>query len=334
MKRTRRIISCIILSFIIQFVVFLYLDKVILKESDKFTIQNVEIPAASIDTDVEIPEEGRNIKISYSGRYITYFIDDKLMLVNTKTSEVRNILEDTEILDIKWVPKNNTIFIVEKKDGKVNVKTYNANNGVEQDVCELCNYKNNIKIESFISISAEYVSVSSQGRTTIYRISIDKDVKKLDKTLKSLKSGDVFWNKDVFIYQNSEDKRIYRYTNGSSKKMNIKNSSGMNILKTAGNDVYLGEGSDDNIFRIIYGEDTTDTSKWKSETLEKSVSAKDIFINENNEIFINDSSEGIIKNITTGEKLNYEGKLIEINDRLVFSLCDGKVCLKSIKDFK
>lgn len=337
MKKFIKIIICAILSVIIQCAVLLYLDKVLLKESTEFTVENVDVAVKSVDANVAIPTNAQKVKVSYSGRYITYFDNNKLMLINTKTAQVTQILENTEILTTEWVPNNNIILVVEKASNKVNVKTYNANNGVEQPVREICPYEKNIKATAVISLSTEYISITNGDNTTIYRVDINEEMKELDDSISTLGNIKVFREKDVLFYEDSLKKIFYRYTNGKSTKLNFQNPNNLVILKAASNKIYMGEYSDNNesknkIAKVIYGEDQTDPSTWKTETLEKPMDIKDIYINENNEIFINDSAEGKVKNITAKQNISYEGRFISVNDRVVCSSDNGKVYLKSVKD--
>lgn len=338
-KRIFKIIICILFSYLVQCSILFYLDNVLFKESTKLTISSVDNTTKNVDVNAEIPANAEKIQVSFNGRYIIYFEDNKLMLVNTKTSETKEILSDTKILNIKWVPNNNTLFIVENLSNNVNVKTYNANNGEEQDVCKVCHYKKDIVVDSLISSAAEYICVTNGNDTKIYRINIDKEMKELDINVGSLGGKQVFWLKDVFFYEDLESKKFYRFTNESSEKLSFKNVDNLCILKAAGNMLYMGEYAESNesnkkISKIIYGEDNTDTSTWKTINLEKPEEISDIYVNENNEIFVNNSSEGLVKNITNNKNISYKGKFISINERLVFSLDNDKVCLKDVKNIQ
>lgn len=336
MKRYKKILFCIILSYLIQAVALFYVDKVLLKESTKFTISSVNGTVQNLDVNVKIPEGAEKVQISFNGRYIIYFKDNKLMLVNTKTSETKQILNDTKILSIKWVPNNNTLFIVENLSNKVNTKTYNAINGVEQNVTELCPYKKNMTTDCFLSTSAQYISISNGDNTTIHRVDIDKTPKKLDRTVGKLGSASVFWLNDVFFYEDSANKKFYRFTKGVSKSLPFKNPDKLTILKAAGNSLYMGECAEKNdstkISKILYEEDKSSEATWKTVNLENPVDIDDIYINENNEVFTNDSSKGKIKNLTTGKSISYKGKFVSMNDRIIFSLDNGKVYLSNVKD--
>ncbi|MBD7910607.1 MULTISPECIES: hypothetical protein [Clostridium] len=332
MKRFIKLFICAMLSIIIQCGVLLYLDKVLLKESSEFTSEKVDITVKSVDTDVSIPTNAEKIQVSFNGRYITYFIDNKLMIINTKTAEVKQILANTEILDTEWVPNNNIMLVVENLSGKLNVKTYNASNGVEQPVKEISNYQKSMQVNAFISSSTEYISVNRGKSTDIYRIDINNDMKVLDEDVSVLGSAKVFWDEDVFIYGDALNKNFYRYTNGKNTKLNLGNTSNLVLLAATNSKMYMGELSGEKIVKIIYGDDQTNISTWKTEILEKPKDIKDIYIDDKSEILVNDNLQGKVKNITTGDTITYEGKFISVNDKVVCSSDNGKIYLKSTKD--
>jgi hypothetical protein len=315
-----------------QCAVFLYLDKVLLKESSDFTAEKVDITVKSVDTDVTIPTNAEKVQVSYNGRYITYFVDNKLMLINTKTAEVTQILANTEILDTEWVPNNNIILVVENLSNKTHVKTYNASNGVEQPVREIGTYQKSMQVNALISSSTEYICVNKGKSSKIYRVDINNDMKTLDENIPTLGSAKVFWDEDVLLYGDSLNKNFYRYTNGKSTKLNFQNANNLVILSAVNNKIYMGELSGDKIVKIIYGEDQTETSTWKTEILEKPKDIKDICINDKSEILVNDNLKGNVKNITTGDTITYEGKFISINDKVICSSDNGKIYLKSVTD--
>ena len=82
----------------------------------------------------------------------------------------------------------------------------------------------------------------------------------------------------------------------------------------------------------FYGEVESDSNAWKTIELKEPKEVKDIYVSDNNEVFINYSSAGKIDNITKGETLTYQGEFLTINNRVICSLDNRKVCLKSVKD--
>lgn len=333
MKRYQKIALCMIFSLAVQGGALCYADKILLKESDDFRIETIEVPIKTFDTNIEIPSEACNVKVSYGGKYIIYSIGEKIMLIDTKDSQVKEILSDSQILDCKWVPKNNTLYIVEKKENKVHVKTFNADSNIEQDLNYICDYKDGMNVQSYIAHSAQYISVYNQNVTDIYRIDIEKEVSKLNTELSKLYSGDVFWDEDIFVYQDFQSKKLYKYTSGKVSEIQVKGKANLVVLRTADKSIFLGELSADNkISKIIYSEDIQGMSSWKTQELEEAKEINDIYVTEENNIIINDSNNSKVTNISNGNSMSYKGKFVSINDRVLCSVEDGKISLKSVKE--
>lgn len=333
MKRYQKIALCMIFSLAVQGGALCYADKILLKESDDFRIETIEVPIKTFDTNIEIPSEACNIKVSYGGKYIIYSIGEKIMLIDTKDSQVKEILSDSQILDCKWVPKNNTLYIVEKKENKVHVKTFNADSNIEQDLNYICDYKDGMNVQSYIAHSAQYISVDNQNVTDIYRIDIEKEVSKLNTELSKLYSGDVFWDEDIFVYQDFQSKKLYKYTSGKVSEIQVKDELNLVVLRAADKSIFLGELSADNkISKIIYSEDIQGMSSWKTQELEEAKEINDIYVTEENNIIINDSNNSKVTNISNGNSMSYKGKFVSINDRVLCSVEDGKISLKSVKE--
>lgn len=354
MKKFSKIIVWAMLSIMMQCAGLLYLDKVIFKESSEFTIEKVDIITKSVEANVSIPTNAEKIEVSFDGKFITYYEDGKFMLVDTKTSAITEILADTEILFTGWIPTANSIMVAEKVTNKsegtvVNIKTYNAKNKNENLIkivdssnneVPVCKYQSGMEVDNIVSsvqTGTKYVSVSRNGNSsTIYRIDMNDKIGQLDNKVTELGSIKAFLSTDILIYEDSLNNSFYRYTAGSRKKISFDNANNLVILGAISVDriytIYMGELSEDKIVKIIYGEDGTATSTWKTEILEKPKDIKDITITNKNQILVNDSREGKVKNITTGDTVTYDGTFITVNDKVVCSSDNGKIYLKSVTD--
>lgn len=338
MKKINKIIVWAMLSIMMQCAGLLYIDKVLLKHSSEFTAETVEITTKKVEANVSIPANAEKVEVSFDGRFISYYEEEKFMLVNIKTSEITEILADKEILFTTWVPNANMIILAEKLSGKVNIKTYNVKTKIENPIGDICSYKKGMEINNIVisvGTGTKYVCVSSGGNnSTIYRIGIENsDINDLDYKVPTLGTITAFSHKDVLLYEDSLNKSFYRYTNGSRKKLNFDNANNLVILGvTRDNMIYMGEFSGDKIVKIIYGLDETSPATWKTETLLKSKDIKDIFINNKSQILVNDSLEGKVKNVTTGDNVTYQGTFISVNDKVICSSDNGKIYLKSVTD--
>lgn len=94
MKKIVRIISWALLSIMIQAGGLLYLDKVYFKESSQFEIVETLSVEQKKDVDYSISSLAKDIKVSYDAKYISYFENDKLMVLDTKTLALKELLTD------------------------------------------------------------------------------------------------------------------------------------------------------------------------------------------------------------------------------------------------
>ncbi|MDD6794424.1 MAG: hypothetical protein PUE01_03275 [Clostridiaceae bacterium] len=342
MKKFRKIVVWAMLSIMMQCAGLLFIEKVLFKHSSGFTAQKVEDKQKTTEANITIPSNAQNVAVSFDGRYITYNDNNKFMLVNTNTSESKEILGEKEVLFTKWIPKNNMIMIAEKVKGEsgndvIKIETYNAKTGVENPIVEVCNYKKGMEVSDIV-ISAlsgvNYVCVSNGGNnTTIYRVDINNEKTQLPNKVASIGSISAFLHKDVLIYEDSLNKVFYRYTNGTRNKINFKDSNKMVILGTDNNDnIYMGELSGEKITKIIYGKDDTDSSTWQSKSLDKAKSPNDIYITNHGDILVNDNLQGKVTNLTNNETISYVGKFIAVNDKVICSSDSGSIYIKSIAD--
>lgn len=338
MKKFNKIIVWAMLSIMMQCAGLLYLDKVLFKHSSEFNVEKVEITTKNAEANVSIPTNAEKIEVSFDGRFITYYVDNKFMLVNIKTSEITEILNNKEILFTGWVPNNNVVIVAEKLSGKVNINTYNVKNGIENPIGDICAYKKGMEISDIVvsaKTGSKYVCIRSGGDSSkIYRIGVENDdMKALNNSVPTLGSITALPLKDVLVYEDSSNNSFYRYFNGSRKKISFANANNLVILgASSDNMIYMGELSGDKVVKIIYGADETSPATWKTETLEKPKDIKDIYINNKNQILVNDSLEGKVKNITTGDTISYEKTFITVNDKVVCSSDNGKIYLKSVTD--
>ena len=138
-------------------------------------------------------------------------------------------------------------------------------------------------------------------------------------------------HEDRLIY---EDKLNGKFFVTSPNKQLIFNSNKkLTLLGIDRNDViYMGELNGDKISSIIYGKVSEDTSTWKKVTLDSVVNSDDLYFSNKSEILINDNLKGSVKNLTTGNEVEYEGKLIQIKEDFIATTdSSGKLVYKNLK---
>lgn len=344
MKRFKRIFAWAALSLILQISVVLVLDRIVFAHSSEFKMKKVEEKVKTEEVNVQIPANVEDIRNSFDGKYITYVEGEKLQIVNTQSTEKKELVTEGngEILNYKWLPDRNRIIVAEKiKNDKgtnvIKLITYDAKNGTENEVKEICTYQEGMEVDSItasVLTGVYYVSVSRGGyNSTIYRIDINHTLTRLNNKVTSLGRMEVVPRKDILVYEDKLNKNFYTYQGGVSKKLNFTNSQNLSLITIDSDDiVYMGELEGNKIKKIIYGKLDVNLSEWKVETLEKAKDVKDIHVNNKSQIMINDNLEGKVTNLATGETISYNGKLIGITDRVITSEVNGKLYIKKISD--
>ena len=311
MKNFKRVIIWALLSLSLQAGGLYFLERMYFKHSSDFKVEKVE--AKPVEANVTIPNNIEDVKVSYSGRYISYFNNDKLYAINTKNGEENEItIEDSnEILYADWIENvNRIILVIRDINDRVQLYTYDISSRTEHKIKELGNYYNSMKInglEVSSKTGVKYIAITmGSSRPTIYRIDINETLTKVSHNIKKLGEIAAFQNKDILICEDESRNSFYSYTNGKSKG--------------------------DKIYRIVYGSLDTKEGEWQSLALDESKNKEDIHVTGNGEILINDNLKGMVLNKTTGETISYKGKFVSMNDKIIYSNKEGYIYIKNIKD--
>lgn len=338
MKNFKRVIIWALLSLSLQAGGLYFLERMYFKHSSDFKVEKVE--AKPVEANVTLPNNIEDVKVSYSGRYISYFNNDKLYAINTKNGEENEItIEDSnEILYADWIENvNRIILVVRDINDRVQLYTYDISSKTEHKIKELGKYSNSMKInglEVSSKTGVKYIALTwGSSRPTIYRIDINETLTKVSHNIKKLGEITAFQNKDILICEDELRNSFYSYTNGKSKKLSLNISGKVDVLGTDSNDnIYFGEYEGDKIYRIVYGSLDTKEGEWQSLALDESKNKEDIHITGNGEILINDNLKGMVLNKTTGETISYKGKFVSMNDKIIYSNKEGYIYIKDIKD--
>lgn len=358
MKVFLRFIGWALLSIVIQSLGLLFIQKVYFKPSSEIEVTEVANVVKSKDLNIVIPTDAKQIECSFDAKYISYHKQNKLMIIDTDTSQTKEIVtnDGTEVLYNNWVAKNNIIMLAEKKtdssgEAKVYIKTYNVRTDVESDIYEeklengvhkpkaVCTYEDGIKVDNIVSsltTGVTYAAISRDGlNSQLYRFDTNAAMTKLDKRVPELGGIKAYQHTDVLIYEDSLNKVFNKYTNGKITKLNFDTLGDLEMLGVDNkNMLFMGSISGGKITKIISGEYGTEPSTWvNSIELKKPTESKNIFINSKSEILVNDCLTGKVTNMSLNKTVSYEGKVISITDKLICSMSEGKVYLKGLTDY-
>ena len=338
MKKIRNVIIWSITSLLIQSVVFFGLDKyyessLLNTKVTEEIVPNKIIPIKAVT--INIPTNATKIEASYNGKYISYYDNDKLTVVNTldgTSKEVSPEADSTQVFT-KWFPDSDTMIIFEKttvKSSTINLFRYNADNNskfIPTDTNnkeikpKLSGGNDNISdIALCPSMNNYYIKVKkSTTRFDILNIDVNGNV---STTLSSRNIGKI----DMV---NNLPNLIYEDLSTGSIKVNKKNfiySKKSCILGTADDDnLYLGVLQNEKVTKIVYGKVSEVLDQWKTIALDSPVDKKEITLTTDGKLYVNTPLEGTLTEKTTGKKTAYKGTLLAITTKEVLSLDNGKL---------
>lgn len=338
MKNLKRVIIWALLSLSLQAGGLYLLEEMYFKHSSDFKVEKVE--EKPVESNITFPSDVEEIKISYSGKYSSYFKEGRLYTMNTKNGEENEvIIEDSKrILYADWIENvNRLILVIRDSNDMMQLYTYDIHSKTEHKVKELGKYYASVNVDG-LAISSKtgvkYIALTwGNNKPVIYRIDINETLSKIQHNARSLGDIVAFQNKDVLVYKDDTRNTFYSYSNGKTKKINLNITNKLEILGTDSNDnVYFGEYEGEKIYRIVYGKLDTKDGEWQALSLDESKEKEDIHITQEGNILINDRLKGKVLNKTTGNTISYKGKFVSMNDKIIFSNKNNYVYIKNIKD--
>lgn len=341
MKWYKKIIAWAILSIILQVSVLFILDNFVFKHSSNFSSNKIDVEKEKTkDINASIPTGAVNVNLSYNGKYLTYYENDTLFIEDTKTgtrTEVKTQDEGT-ILYHKWLSDRDRIIIAERVekngDDVIQLITYNPKDSSVTYVNTICAYKDDMEVkkisESTIT-GVYYIDVYKGGlKSNVYRIDINNDLSKVSLQADVLGNMQVIPHEDRLIYEDEVNNKFY--ATSPNKQLVFNSNKNLTLLGIDREDVvYVGELNGDKISSIIYGKIDDDTANWTTINLESVVNRKDIYFSNKSEILINDNLVGVVKNLSTGAEVPYDGKLLEIKEDFIATTDNkGKLSYKEL----
>ncbi|MBW6411879.1 dipeptidyl-peptidase IV [Clostridium weizhouense] len=338
----KKIIVWIMLSLILQTTGLYILNNFVFITSSEFKSKKINVNKyTSDDIKGNIPSGVNNINLSYDGKYITYLKEKTLNIEDTKTGNSNEFkTEDNEVvMCYTWLNNRNIIAIVEKvkKDEKEKLQliTYDVKNDSKTFVQDICNFKKNLEVENIttsVLTGVYYIHINKNRiQSTVYRIDRNNDLSQIDINAEVIGNIKVIPHEDRLVYQNKINNKIFATT--PNKQLNF-NSNKLTLLDIDKNDmIYVGEIDGDNITSVLYGKLNEDILTWKKLNIDSTINKDQIFFNDENQILTNNNLEGSVKNLINGNKVEYNGKFIQIIKDFIVSVDgDGNLIYTPYKD--
>ncbi|ABS42175.1 hypothetical protein [Clostridium botulinum] len=338
MKVVKKIILWVMISLTLQFAGLFYIDKYFLAsggtriKAKKVTNTGTE----NKDYDVNIPENVEELDVSFNGKYISYFKDNKLNIISTKNGEKKNIEFDSkkDKLEYIWLSDRNRIIYAENKEGQVLLSSYDVDKDQKDKICEFNFESSSAKIEDIKAaplMNLIYVKVNVGGNNNrLYSVNIMKEKDRVDIMTEAVGDMNIIPHEDILIYEDKINKKIFATHNESS--INIGGVTSPKLLSIDDNDnVYIGELKEDEVVKIYYGNVKNNTSTWKALDIPNGAKVKDIYVSPLGSVYVNDDLKGVIKEISTGKETKYSGVMMKMYIDGVASISDGKLVKTKFK---
>lgn len=363
MKKFKRILIWSLIALSIEFIMLFSLNNIYSKSLDTYNeVKSVPKQEKKTYNEVKIPENAENIKISYEGKYVSYYEDTVLKISNTKDESNSSIdaSDNSVICYSKWLPDSNLLLICEKdKKNRINFFSYDADKNAKRELIDFDTKPLKIEIDNKndtvdkITLSTAnhimYVKVLHKDKSSdLYKINVMNQVEKINISNNVIGDISMLHNDTNLIYEDAEEEEIKNFNatkvtttvNKKAKEKDVVKDSSIQfednsrkiLLGTDDEDrVYIGTIENSKVSKVLFGELKTSTEEWKTLKLQEPIERKNIIINKDGNVYIKDDVKGTLKNIVSNNETKYDGNFIEIQDKYVFTLYNNKLIRTLLK---
>ena len=342
MKWKKRISIWIVISLSLQCLVLFYIDHYFLATDSKVVAKKVveDKSKKTKNIDIKLPANAEKPLVSYDAKYLCYYENEKLKIVDCKGGSIKNIEaeEGSKISFYKWLPDRDRMLLVEKKSydesSNLVLYSYDVAKGKKEKVKDLAWADKKAEVED-IQLSTltefKYVKVSSDYEgSSIYRIERMGDMTKINTIPNKVSNMALVRHEDNLVYEGLVYNKIY--STSLDEPIRIEGVDKLTLIGTDDDDnVYLGELKDELVSKVYYGKTSDDTANWKVLNLQKPCGKKDLFVSEVGKVYQNDALKGVIKEIGIGTETSYEGKILQLYAKGIVSLVDNKISFVPFK---
>ena len=330
-KNVKRIIIWILISLVAQVSVLFYAEKFIFTDAvSKTKFKKVEEKEEKIaDIAVDIPQDAKNVNMSFNGKYLSYIQDNIITIITTADGTKKTLECEGKEPYYKWLSDRNRMIIGEQKGGgKIALSYYDVARDEKEKYNEISTGDSKAKlteIEASTLTQVTYAKITfSQTRSSIYRIGINNDLNKMKLKTSRIGNYTTLNREDILLYQDSINGTLY---SNKGQNLNVKGQSGKPSLLgiDSEDNIYIGYGNDEKVKTIYYGTIQSDTASWKKYDLGELTAPKDINISKDGDVFVNDNLKGEIVNLKDKSAVTYEGTFLDFYKNAVATINEGRL---------
>lgn len=337
MSKFKRIIIWSSIALTVNSLALLSIDKYFWKAETNFTLKKVDASKGLKKiSKIKIPEAAKNMAVSFNGEFLSYYLENRLTVVNNYSGEEEKVDASTgyEITYYKWMPDRNNLVIGEKQTGNGSTIKFSGYDPKKKSKKDYVNTDGNLvklklpdgkaKVEAVamsMNNGSFYFRLNQYGKSSVYFVNIMSQMNKVSNI--GSKIGDIamMQNETKLLYDDLTTNKV-RITGKNS--INVKGESKLTILGVDSQDiVYLGAKSGDKITKIYYGEPSKGSNGWKSVALPVSCNKDDIYVLNNGKYYMNDGLKGAIIDLSTGKEVSYKGTLLQVFPKGIATIEDG-----------
>ncbi|MDP4144619.1 MAG: hypothetical protein Q8936_09120 [Bacillota bacterium] len=336
MKYARSVIAWILISLAMQFAGLFYINNYFLKTETNFKAKKIEKPAEKPkEIEVSIPQGATMIQVSYDAKYISYYMDGAINVVNTKNGQAKTVKFDdkVKVSVYRWLQDTDRMFIAEKKavkgDSGIDLTYYDASKDIkdENKFLALPDTKTEATdIQANTVTNVTYVKVNKgTSRNSIYRIDVMKSLDKVSTEANAIGDIKLFHLDDKFAYEDKLHGCVY--VSDIKLPIQISGSQSLSLLGIDEDDIiYLGENSSDGkITKVYYGSLEKSTNEWQTINLNSAADKKDIYVSTDGNVYLNNNLKGIVQNLKSGKLTGYTGVMLQMCDSWMVSTENNKI---------
>ncbi|WP_315115390.1 hypothetical protein [uncultured Clostridium sp.] len=351
MKKLNKLFWDVILSFTVQTLILYYLNNFYFTNDTQLTFKEVNLqPVVSANVEIKFESDAKNIALSPSGKYCSYYSEGKLNIINLYDGNKNSLNLEEDLEDyFKWHNSEDKLIISEKtvENNKKGIKiyTYNTKNNTKQ---EALNYNNESEIYKLPSSNAivdgielntmntiMYLKVSSlTGVDYLERLDISGGMHKLNINTTRVGNYFVLKQKDELIYEDLNDNKIYMTDKSKNREIEIDGCENLKLLYVDKSDTaFIGELENNMITKILKKtfDETSNEDTWTSLSIENPVSEDNLHILNSGKIYAIDNLKGIAENLQNKTKVTFKGKFITMNDSGILSSHEDNLILSPLK---
>lgn len=357
MKFLRTLMVWIIISLIIQLSILFYLDNYFLSEDSNLTIKKISkkiMPPKDIDlynddkkynVKILIPDEADMISLSYDGKYVSYYLDYRLVIINTNNGYRINVdfEKDRKISYYKWLPDRNRILIAEKnlsyEKCSMIISYFDMIKREKNKIKEFVLQDMNSEIES-IELSTLtniiYIKVNHIGdRNSILRMDITNNLIEIKTEHYFIDKIKLIPHEDKLVYEDSTNNTIHlsTYVTGESKQLIVNGVDRVALLGIDNEDnIYVGKLENGKIKKMFYGNYRISEQDWKNINLNRATKKENIYISNEGNIYLKDGLRGVITEARSGKTNKYTGYFIGFYGKKIASIQNGELIIIEINN--